>query len=265
MHTPPRASSARASAAAPALSWLDAQPHSAPEDSGDDDAVGSDGEDNGSDGDVAAAAGNGLFALGLPGGNVSMPLSRAFARHGQAEAFAPSYLRSVLADADGRSLHSHFRDTVVPEWRHSSASKHCKEETFTLARILDALLRSPPDLDEAFERATRRLATVHMGADTGNWEAGEVLCNGSSRSYYMPRKMMGQVLKEVKLLELLRKSAPTGGSARAFTKGGSSTGRSARDRNERTSRSAGGDKPHTGADSSSRQGKGASGSGSIKK
>lgn len=183
--------------------------------------------------------------------------------------FARQYVRNVKKDSGGLSLYRHFKDSVTRDW--SKNQEHSKREVLTLAKIIDAALAG--DKADLLDVATRRLAAVHWGATSGNWEIGEGLERSNGRNCYVPADVVAGLLKEVSQRESIRKATPRErepyrGGAGANSASSYDAGRDRRGASSTSNKDNRGRrdfKATSGADSSSTSRPGAGSSGSNKK
>ena len=159
-------------------------------------------------------------------------------RRKQVDSFASGYMRNVKRESGGASLYRHFKDTETHGWTDSS-KRHSKEEALVLAKVIDALLEAPPNLDLALDGATRRLAAVHAATELGDWGLASCIENKSNRTFHLPARVMKAAVKEAAQYNALRKGKersnnctssgrqnPGGGSSSTNERGGNSNDRS---------------------------------------
>jgi hypothetical protein len=209
---PPRASEARrdrhrvpAAAAAPAA-WMDqftSPSESSVSDSSSSSSASSD------DSDVPA------LGFRAPASGYSMRGSHAALRdrahshssrsgRKRSDSFASGYIRNVKRESGGASLYRHFKDTETHGW--GDTKRHSKEESLVLAKVIDALLEAPANLDMALDIATRRLAAVHAATELGDWTLANCIENRSNRTFHMDPRVMKAAIKEAAQLSALRKT-----------------------------------------------------------
>jgi hypothetical protein len=85
-----------------------------------------------------------------------------------------------------------------------------------LARIIDAARAG--NISSVLELACRRLAAVHIGTDSGNWQVAERIGHQTGNAYYLPPGLLHFATRQVTMTQSLRR-----GGATSSGRGGSST------------------------------------------